>query len=114
MNERAAKRLHDAERAAELALQFVRDVEREQFFSDLQLQAAVERKFEIIGEALNWANAEWPELRENLPELAQIVGMRNRIVHGYDAVDYQILWDTIHDFFPELIEQLRSTRERFR
>jgi uncharacterized protein with HEPN domain len=58
-------------------------------------QAALERKFEILGEALNRAEQSDPELADHLPELRRIIGMRNRIIHGYDAVDEEILWDAV-------------------
>lgn len=71
-------------------------------------QAAVERKFEILGEALRRAEESAPHLAETLPELRRIVGMRNRIIHGYDAVDDEIVWDTVQSKIPPLTERLAS------
>ena len=68
-------------------------------FSDyeqnLMLRSAVERQFEIIGEALSQAEVDDPDVTDLLPELRRIVGMRNRIIHGYDSVDGELLWQTI-------------------
>jgi uncharacterized protein with HEPN domain len=43
----------------------------------------------------------------NFPWL-QIVGMRHRLIHGYDAVDLDVLWDTIIDDLPPLIDELEK------
>jgi uncharacterized protein with HEPN domain len=59
------------------------------------LRSAVERQFEIIGEALSQAEVDDPDVTDLLPELRRIVGMRNRIIHGYDSVDGELLWQTI-------------------
>jgi uncharacterized protein with HEPN domain len=55
--------------------------------ADRQFRRAVEREFEIIGEALNRLDHDDPETAGRIPELRRIVGFRNRIIHGYDAVD---------------------------
>jgi uncharacterized protein with HEPN domain len=57
------------------------------------LRRAVEREFEIIGEALNQLN----KIDQNLPvsNKSLIVGMRNRVIHGYDKVDDEIVWGAI-------------------
>ena len=48
---------------------------------NLMLRSAVERQFEIIGEALHQAEVDDPEVTDRLPELRRIVGMRNPIIH---------------------------------
>jgi uncharacterized protein with HEPN domain len=62
----------------------------------------VERWLILIGEALNQASAIDPELREQIPELRRIVGMRNRLVHAYDQTDPEIVWDVISNKAPTL------------
>ena len=76
------------------------------FLRDEMRQAALERKFEILGEALNRAEQSDPELADRLPELRRIIGMRNRIIHGYDAVDEEILWDAVQFKIPLLSAQV--------
>jgi len=71
-------------------------------------RAAVERKFEILGEALNRAEENAPELTERVPEIRRIIGMRNRIIHGYDAVDDEIVWDAVQCKIPSLLDQLSA------
>ncbi len=75
------------------------------------LRSAVERQFEIIGEALHQAELDDPEALELLPEIRRIVGMRNRIIHGYDSVDDELLWQTIHHNIPSLRKHLEQILE---
>lgn len=67
---------------------------------------AVVRDIEIIGEA---ANKITQQTRDEYPTLpwASIIGMRNRLIHGYFDVDLDRLWDTITIDLPELIVELR-------
>lgn len=62
--------------------------------SDL-VRAAVERQFEIVGEALGRATDLEPQLERWLPEVRRIVGLRNRLIHGYGDVDEEIVWDIV-------------------
>jgi len=70
------------------------------------LRSAAERQFEIIGKALHQAEVDDPEVTELLPELRRIVGMRNRIIHGYDSVDDELLWQSIQNNIPSLRKHL--------
>jgi uncharacterized protein with HEPN domain len=89
------KRLQDALEAITAIESFLASQSVEDFLSSDILQAAVERKFEILGEALKKA-AEVDEGTVTLvPELRQIVATRNRIIHVYDNVDHLILWDVV-------------------
>ena len=54
--------------------------------------SAVERKFEIIGEALSQLAKVDPALAKRIPELARIVGFRNLLIHGYSTIDHQRVW----------------------
>lgn len=80
----------------------------EQYELNEEKQAAVERWLILVGEALNQAAALDPELREQTPELRRIVGLRNRLVHGYGYTDQEIIWDVIMQKVPVL----RSALER--
>jgi uncharacterized protein with HEPN domain len=53
--------------------------------ADRQLRRAVEREFEIIGEALTRLRDSYPQVASRIPELVRIVSFRNRIIHGYDT-----------------------------
>lgn len=106
MNVETKRRLLDALAACRAIQQFTAGVEYTAFLLDEMLQAAIERKFEILGEALNRAEESDAELAERVPELRRIVGMRNRIIHGYDAVDEEIVWDAVQFKVPILSEQI--------
>ena len=72
------------------------------YISDSEKQDAVERRLGIIGEALHRAERLEPTLIDRLPELREIVGMRNRIIHGYDVMDIDIVWDVMQNRLPAL------------
>lgn len=68
--------------------------------------AAVERKFEVIGEACNRLSLRDEETFEKISHAPQIIGFRNRLIHGYDAVDHAIVWDVIKNKLPLLEEEV--------
>lgn len=86
MKRETAKRLHDALSAGREIQQYAASTTREQFLESRSLQLIFERLFEIIGEATYKAEAADPSLRDKLPDVGDIIGMRNRIAHGYSDV----------------------------
>ena len=113
MNLRTAKRLHDAKVAAERILTFTSGRTLEAFLADVYFQSAVERQFEVLAEALRGAENLSPELRDDFPELSQIIGLRNRIAHSYDNLDYTTLWETATDDIPALLPRIELVLDRF-
>ena len=89
------------------AVAMIKGKERLDLDRDRMLELSLVRLVEIIGEA---AARVRPESREKYPSIPwlQIVGIRNRLVHGYDAVDLDILWNTIIDDLPPLIAELEK------
>jgi len=87
------------------AMAMIQGKERLDLDSDRMLELSLIRLVEIIGEAAARIGIESKEKHPSIPWL-QIVGIRNRLVHGYDAVDLDILWDTIIDDLPPLIAEL--------
>jgi len=69
------------------------------------LSLALVRLLEIVGEAATRVSE---ELRVRHPQIAwrQIISLRNRLIHGYDAVDLDILWQILHEDIPPLITNL--------
>ena len=78
---------------------------RGQLDSDWKYQLAAERAVELIGEAATRLTA---ELRARHPQIPwrEIIGLRNRLIPGYDGVDCEILWDVLHTQAPQLAERL--------
>ncbi len=74
---------------------------------DRLLNLALTRLVEIIGEAANRVPEEVQAQYLELPWM-QMIGARNRLIHGYDNVDFDILWAIITDDLPGLVRQLKS------
>jgi uncharacterized protein with HEPN domain len=74
---------------------------------DRLLNLALTRLIEIIGEAANRVSNDAQKEHLQIP-WPQIVSMRNRIIHAYDDVDFDVLWNTIDLDLPPLIEQLQK------
>lgn len=100
--------LWDALEAARLARSIFDGSNRVDFSTDWILQAAVERKMEILGEALNRVRRTDVELASRIPHLKDIVATRNVIAHQYATVDQERVWETIESDVPDLIRVLDS------
>ena len=66
------------------------------------MRSAVERKFEVIGEALNQLSKADASLAARVPHLRQIVAFRNQLIHGYALVDHQTVWGVVQHSLPAL------------
>lgn len=100
--------LWDALHAAELLSEFRKGKTFEDYESDGLLSSAVERQFEIIGEALNQLSKVDAELASAIPELGRIVAFRNILIHGYAVVDDALVWKTLTNNLPDLERTLRE------
>lgn len=80
---------------------------REDLRDDRMLELALTRLVEIVGEAAGRTTEAFRKKHPSIP-WRQAVGMRNRLIHGYDAVDLDVLWDTVRVDFPPLIEALEK------
>jgi uncharacterized protein with HEPN domain len=78
-----------------------------EFETDFRTNFAVVRALEIIGEA---AKRLPTSLREQYPEIPWrgMAGMRDRIIHGYDTLDLQIVWDVVIQDIPEIKPQIQQ------
>ncbi len=99
--------------AADKVLQYTKNMNRDQFYSDTLTQDAVIRNIEIIGEAANNLLEADPGIaaRHPLIPFAQIYGMRNRVAHGYFAVSLAMVWDSVEEDIPELRKKIAKVRE---
>lgn len=108
MKDEVLAHLHDVLQAAKAVKAFVAGHTFDHYASDDQLRSAVERKFEIMGEALNRIRRDEPDLLQHIREHRDIISFRNILVHGYDAIDDQIVWGVIEDDLDKLIEDVES------
>lgn len=95
MSSDASKRLLDAACACAAIAEFTAGKDFAAYEADRLLRSAVERQLEIIGEALGKAVKAEPALVRTMPELPRIIALRNRLIHGYDSVDDEIVWDIV-------------------
>lgn len=79
--------------------------------TDLMLRYALTYLIALIGEAARRVSAPTREKHPRIPR-TDIVGMRSRLIHGYDAIDLDRLWDTLAIDLPPLIEELESIVEK--
>ena len=75
-----------------------------------QLNLALVRLLEVIGEAAGRVSEETRSRHPEIPWL-DIIGLRNRLIHGYDTVDFDILWAIVRDDLPPLVAELRRIVE---
>jgi uncharacterized protein with HEPN domain len=77
----------------------------QELVDDRVLSLAIVRLMEIVGEA---ANRIPQEQRSKYPEIpwTQIISLRNRLIHGYDAIDCEILWQILNHDLPNLVFSL--------
>lgn len=80
---------------------------RENLAADRLMQLGLTRLIEVIGEAAARVSSDGQERYADIPWRV-IIGMRNRLIHGYDVVDLSVLWDTVTDDLPPLIARLEA------
>lgn len=110
--------LEDILKAMEAIERFVEGMNLEDLYRDDKTASAVIRKLEIIGEAVRHIP---PHLRQTYPDIPwkEMAGMRDRFIHGYFGVDYELLWQAIRVHIPKtrlklqaMLEALKKRREK--
>ncbi|MDO9035127.1 MAG: DUF86 domain-containing protein [Methanoregula sp.] len=99
--------LHDILQAAEAISDFTTGMSYEAFVDDDRTLSAVLYKFAVMGEATKLL----PEqIREQYPDIPwrSIAGLRDKVIHGYIGVDYELLWETITKKIPRVIDGLHN------
>jgi len=107
MPPRDEQSLFDILTSAKLALAYVVDKTQADFIADNQCHDAVIRRIEIIGEAASRVS---PPTKATLPQLdwRRIIGMRNIMIHQYDNVDLETVWEVVQIHLPKLIATLEA------
>ena len=88
-------------------LEMTRNIRFEDLISDELLKRGVTRSFEIIGETVKNLS---PDLKKNHKDIdwKRIAGMRDKLIHFYFGVNYDILWQVIKNRLPDLREAIQA------
>ena len=86
---------------------FTEGKDQASFLADLLVQRAVEREFEILGEAAKRVSAE-NRARFSTIDWRSVADFRNRLIHGYDSVDPLRVWEILVEYLPVLETELRN------
>jgi len=103
-------RLHHILEHAREAVSMIEGKERADLRHERMLELSLIRLIEVVGEAAARVTPEGQAKYSSIP-WPQVVGMRNRLIHGYDQVDLDILWDTIEVDLPPFITKLEKILE---
>ena len=102
------KYLFDIQQAAGLLADFTRGKTFADYQDDPLLKSAVERQFEIIGEALARLARLDPETASRISEYRRIIAFRNILIHGYAQIDERLVWDVLEARLPPLAQEVNS------
>jgi len=100
--------LWDVQQAAEAIRQFTQGLDAAGYAANPLVRSAVERQFEIIGEALNRLSNVDPDLARRVPDLRQIVNFRNLLIHRYGVIDHTRVWRIAETLLPGLRETVSA------
>jgi uncharacterized protein with HEPN domain len=98
------KLLYDVREAAGLIASFSAERSFEDYTADPMLRSAIERQFEIMGEALNRLVKVDPDVVAEIQDYRKIISFRNVLIHGYDLVLNEVVWTILVEHLPTLAE----------
>ena len=99
--------LQDIKISVTKIFKYTANIDYQEFVSNDMVKDAVERNFEIIGEAVKNLPEDFRNKYPNIP-FKQIAGMRDKLIHDYFGVDYEIVWKTIKDKLPQFSEDIEK------
>jgi uncharacterized protein with HEPN domain len=99
--------LLDIVNAARLVVEWTSGLAKDAFLADRRTQSAVERQLEILGEATKRLSMDFREQHPHIP-WRQIAGLRDVLIHRYDDVNLDILWETVAVAVPSLLTALEE------
>lgn len=106
--ERTSRTLEQIRDAVSFVLSVTEGKTLEDYSDDRLLRQGVERNLEIIGEAVGRLGRDNPDTAARLSEHERIIAFRNVLIHGYDIVDDELVWDTIETKLPLLLSEVES------
>ncbi len=104
----AKKYLYDIQQAASRIAEFTSGYQMEDYRGNAMMRSAVERQFEIIGEALSLLAKLDAPLVQHISEHRRIIDFRNMLIHGYAVVDDRLVWDIIESKLPTLRREIEA------
>ena len=111
MQREAKKYLYDIHQATMLIREFTDGKTFADYQSNAMMRAAVEREFEIIGEAMARLAKLAPQIASRISEYEQIIGFRNILIHGYADVNDRAVWFVIETELPTLSREVDALME---
>ena len=102
------KYLDDIGQAARLLTEFIGDKTLADYLSDAMLRAAVERQFEIIGEAMSRLAQKDEAVVAEISGFRRIIAFRNVLIHQYTDVDGRLVWDVAEKSLPTLVREVED------
>lgn len=100
--------LWDVREAARAIQSFTVGLDATAYVSNELVQAAVERKFEVIGEALNQLTKLDATLAARIPDVPQVVAFRNQLIHGYATINPGTVWNIAQHALPGLLSTVQA------
>ena len=104
----AKKFLYDIQQSAQLIVKFTDAKTFDNYSEEEMLRSAVERQFEIIGEALSQLAKLDPAIAEKITGYQRIIAFRNILIHGYAQVDDRVVWDVLKENLPVLVNEVKA------
>ena len=108
MENKVKKWLFDAAEAAQNIKTFCHEKTFDDYNESLMLQSAVERQFEILGEALRRIREVNPEIIVSIPGSREAISFRNMLAHEYGHIDDSIVWSIIINELPQLSQKIKD------
>ena len=112
MNIEIRNHLWDIREAATFINNRTADITFEQYEENQLLRSAVERQFEIIGEATRRLANDDQTIAEQITGYQTIIGLRNRIIHEYDNITNRTIWNIIQNNLPTLLTEVTNLLEQ--
>lgn len=108
MQPQSPKLLEDIRDAAAFIREVTKGKSLADYGADRLLRQAIERNFEIIGEAIKRLAQHDAETAARIDDYRQIIAFRNVLIHGYDLVDHALVWSTIESQIPNLLRDVEA------
>ena len=114
MHRKTPKWLDDVVRSCSYIIEDTAGATLERYLGDRLLRQVVERNLEIIGEALARIRAVDPDTASRIGGVHRIIGLRNRLAHGYDEeVDNALVWRAVQESLPTLLVDAEALLPEF-